>query len=133
MIVTDPVSDMITRIRNATRSGLRYAIIPASALKFNLTKVLEAEGMICGFRLIKDKCGQGKIKIALKYTDDGVSVIRGIRRVSKPSCRVYKGNAELSKVREGLGFSVVSTSKGVMTNIAARKLKVGGEVMFQVW
>ncbi len=133
MHITDPIADMITRLRNANIAGLKYTTIPASILKFEITKILEARGMILGFRLIKDESGQGKIKIALKYTPSGSSVIKGLVRISKSSCRVYKSYSKLSPIRGGLGFSILSTSKGVMTCSTAKKEKVGGEVMVHVW
>ncbi len=132
MNVTDPIADMLTRVRNASRAGLRYAVIPASKMKIDITKILETEGFVRGFRLIRDN-GQGKIKIAMKYTEGGESVIRGIQRVSKPGRRVYKGVAELPKVRGGLGMSIVSTPKGVLTDAAARAERVGGELLAVVW
>lgn len=132
MNTTDPIADMLTRLRNASRAGLRYAVIPASKLKVDMTKILEAEGFIRGFRLIRDN-GQGKIKIAVKYSESGSPAIRGLARVSKPGCRVYTSVAKLKPVRAGLGVAIVSTPKGVMTDSAARAEKVGGEVLAQVW
>jgi small subunit ribosomal protein S8 len=132
MNVTDPIADMLTRIRNATTAGLKYATIPASILKIEVTKILEAEGMIRGFRLIKDE-KQGKIKIAIKYTELGQPVIRGIVRVSKSGCRVYKGVDKIPKIRGGLGFAILSTSKGILTSKSAKLERVGGEVLAYVW
>lgn len=129
---SDALSDMLTRVRNAGQAGLRYAIVPASKLKVEVTKILESEGFVRGFRLIKDE-GQGKIKIALKYTPTGEHVIKTIKRVSKPSYRVYNGVEKLQKVRGGLGIAIVSTSKGVMTDTTARAAKVGGEILAHVW
>lgn len=132
MYVTDPVADMLTRVRNAGMTGLRYAVIPASKLKIEVTKILEAEGFIRGYRLIRDE-GQGKIKIALKYTQEGESVIRGLVRISKPGNRVYKPVEKLPKVRGGLGVAILSTSKGIMTDGSARTHRVGGEILAYVW
>jgi small subunit ribosomal protein S8 len=132
MNTTDPIADMLTRVRNASRAGLRYAVVPASKLKVDITKILEAEGFIRGFRLIRDN-GQGKIKIAVKYSETGFPAIRGLARVSKPGCRVYSSVAKLKPVRAGLGFAILSTPKGVMTDSMARAEKVGGEVLAQVW
>lgn len=132
MYVTDPIADMLTRVRNASRAGLRYAVVPASQIKVEITKILEAEGFIRGFRLIRDN-GQGKIKIAIKYTDSGEAVIRGLVRVSKPGCRVYRRVADLQKVKGGLGLAILSTPRGVVTDVAARTERVGGEVLAHVW
>ena len=132
MNVTDPIADMLTRVRNASRAGLRYAVIPASKMKIEMTKILETEGFIRGYRLIRDN-GQGKIKIAIKYTESGESVIRGLKRISKPGCRVYKQVDDLPKVMGGLGFAILSTPKGVVTDVAARAERVGGEILAHVW
>lgn len=132
MNVTDPIADMLTRIRNASNGGLRYATVPASVLKIEITKVLEAEGFIKGFRLVRDS-GQGKIKIAMKYAESGEPVIRGLKRVSRPGCRVYKGSEDLGRVHGGLGISIVSSPAGILTDFKARKARVGGEVLAQVW
>lgn len=128
----DALSDMMTRIRNAGSAGLRYAVVPASKVKVEITKILEDEGFIRGFRLIKDE-GQGKIKIAIKYSPNGAHVIKTIHRISKPSCRVYKGVEKLQKVRGGLGIAIVSTSKGIMTDTHARDQKIGGEILAHIW
>jgi len=132
MNTTDPIADFLTRLRNARLAGLKYVNIPASTLKIQMTKILEAEGFIHGFRLIKD-AKQGLIKIALKYDNNGVAAIRGLRRVSKPGCRVYKSVTELPRVRAGLGFSILSTSKGIVTCRTARSEKIGGELLAYIW
>ena len=132
MNVTDPVADMLTRVRNASSAGLRYAVIPASKLKIEVTKILEGEGFIRGFRLIRDN-GQGKIKIAIKYDPNGNPVIRGLIRVSRPGRRVYTAAEKMPAVRGGLGKAIVSTSKGVYTCDRAKSEKVGGEVLAYVW
>ena len=132
MNATDPIADMLTRIRNASSAGLKYTTVPASIMKIEITKILETEGLIRGFRLIKDN-GQGKIKIAMKYSEVGQPVIRGITRVSKPGCRVYKGVEDLPKIRGGLGFAILTTPKGVLTSKTARKERVGGEVLAYIW
>ncbi|MES2614309.1 MAG: 30S ribosomal protein S8 [Bdellovibrionota bacterium] len=132
MNVTDPIADLLTRIRNANTAGLKYTTVPASKMKIEITKILEAEGLIRGFRLIKDD-KQGKIKIAIKYSDVGQPVIRGLVRVSKPGCRVYRAVDRLPKIRNGLGFAILSTSKGILTSKGAKLEKVGGEVLAYVW
>jgi small subunit ribosomal protein S8 len=132
MNATDPIADMLTRIRNASSAGLKYTTVPASIIKIEITKILETEGLIRGFRLIKDN-GQGKIKIAMKYSEAGQPVIRGVTRVSKPGCRVYKGVADLPKIRGGLGFAILTTPKGILTSKTARTERVGGEVLAYIW
>ncbi len=132
MNVTDPVADMLTRVRNASSAGLRYAVVPASKLKIEMTKILETEGFVRGFRLIRDN-GQGKIKIAIKYDQNGDPVIQGIKRVSRPGRRVYTGASKMPPVRDGLGKAIVSTPKGVLTGDRAKEEKVGGEVLAYIW
>lgn len=132
MNITDPIADLLTRIRNAVGAGLKYTTIPASTMKIEITKILEAEGLIRGFRLIKDG-KQGKIKIAIKYNDLGQPAIRGLERISSPGCRVYAAVSRLPKVRSGLGFAIVSTSKGILTSRSAKQAGVGGEVLAYVW
>lgn len=132
MNVTDPVADMLTRVRNASSAGLRYAVVPASKLKIEVTRILEEEGFVRGFRLIRDN-GQGKIKIAIKYDAEGQPVIQGLRRVSRPGRRVYAGATKMPAVRDGLGKAIVSTPKGVLTGDRAKSEKVGGEVLAYVW
>jgi small subunit ribosomal protein S8 len=132
MQVTDPIADMLTRVRNASRAGLKYAIVPASKMKVEVTKILESEGFIRGFRLIRDN-GQGKIKIAIKYSESGDAAIRGLVRVSKPGSRVYKKVDDLPKVRGGLGMSILSTPKGIVTDATARAERTGGEVLAYIW
>jgi len=132
MTLTDPVSDMLTRVRNACNAKLKYTSIPASKLKIEITRILESEGFIQGFRLIRDG-KQGLIKIAMKYDSSGNSALRGIVRVSKPSCRIYKKASELPRIRSGLGLAILSTSSGVLTSKEAESKKVGGEVLAYLW
>jgi len=131
MYMTDPIADMLTRIRNASQAGLKYVVIPASGQKIEVTKILEAEGFVRGFRLVRDG-RQGNIKIALKYTTTGRPVIQGLRRASSPGRRVYMSIEKLSR-RHALGIAVVSTSKGMMSDVAAKNQHVGGEVLAYVW
>lgn len=132
MSMTDPIADMLTRIRNAQRASHELVNIPSSKLKINVAKVLKSEGYIKNFRIISD--GQHRfIRIFLKYDKDGVSIIEGIKRVSKPGCRVYAGKDEIPKVLNGYGINILSTSKGLMTDNEARKIGVGGEVLCAVW
>jgi small subunit ribosomal protein S8 len=132
MHATDVIADMLTRIRNAANSRHETVDIPASNLKRRIAQILEEEGYIKGFTEINDN-KQGVIRITLKYADTKRNVISGIKRISKPGLRVYAGKDELPKVLGGLGIAIISTSKGVMTDKAARKEGVGGEVLAFVW
>jgi len=132
MSMTDPIADMLTRIRNAQRASHELVNIPSSKLKINVAKVLKSEGYIKNFRIISD--GQHRfIRIFLKYDKEGVTIIEGIKRVSKPGCRVYAGSDEVPKVLNGYGINILSTSKGLMTDNEARKMGVGGEILCAVW
>ncbi len=132
MTMSDPIADMLTRIRNALKSTHEVVDIPSSKLKINIAKVLKSEGYVRNFKIISD--GRHKlIRIFLNYDDEGVPVISGLKRVSKPSCRIYLGYEEIPKVLNGYGVNIVSTSKGLMTDRQARKLTVGGEVLCSVW
>ena len=132
MNATDVIADMLTRIRNAASSRHDIVDVPASNLKRRIAEILVEEGYIKNFSEINDK-KQGVIRITLKYTENKRNVISGIKRISKPGLRVFAGKDELPKVLGGLGIAIVSTSKGVMTDRAARKEGVGGEVLAFVW
>jgi len=133
MHITDPVADMLTRIRNANSAKHDSVIVPASNMKKAIAQILLDEGFIKNFQVEADSM-QGIIKIALKYNNPGKEkVITGLRRVSKPGLRVYAGSTELPRVLHGLGIAIVSTSKGIMTDKAARVANVGGEVLAFVW
>jgi len=132
MQITDPIADMLTRIRNANNAKHDTVDVPASNMKKAIAQILLDEGYIKNFQLIDDGT-QGVIRIALKYNAGKEKVISGLRRVSKPGLRVYAGAEELPKVLRGLGIAIVSTSKGVMTDKAARAAHVGGEVLAFVW
>jgi small subunit ribosomal protein S8 len=130
--MTDPIADMLTRIRNAQRASHELVNIPSSKLKINVAEVLKSEGYVKNFRIISD--GQHRfIRVFLKYDKDGVAIIGGIKRVSKPGCRVYSGSDEVPKVLNGYGINILSTSKGLMTDNEARKMGVGGEILCAVW
>lgn len=132
MSMTDPIADMLTRIRNAQRASHELVNIPSSKLKINVAKVLKSEGYVKNFRIISD--GQHRfIRIFLKYDKEGDAVIEGIKRVSKPGCRVYAGSDEVPKVLNGYGINILSTSKGLMTDNEAKKMRVGGEILCAVW
>lgn len=132
MSMTDPVSDLLTRIRNATSVRHDRMDIPASKMKLEIAKILKQEGYIRTFKMIEEG-PQGTIRIYLKYADDGEPVIHGLRRISRPGRRVYRGVGELPKVRNGLGVAVISTNRGVLTDEQARGLQVGGEVLCEIW
>lgn len=132
MTMTDPIADMLTRIRNALKASHEFVNIPSSKLKINVARILKAEGYIKNFRVISDGPLRS-IRIFLKYDKNGGPVIDGLQKVSKPSCRVYRGYQEIPKVLDGYGIHVVSTPKGVITDNDARKMKVGGEILCAVW
>jgi small subunit ribosomal protein S8 len=132
MSMTDPISDMLTRIRNATMVRHDRTDVPASRIKLEIAKILKQEGFIRTFKVLEEG-PQGTLRIYLKYADDGEPAIHGMERVSKPGRRVYRGVEELPRVRSGLGVAVVSTNRGILTDEQARGLSVGGEVLCRVW
>ena len=132
MQITDPVADMLTRIRNANTAKHEKVDVPASNLKKAIAQILLDEGYIKAYEIVDDGT-QGIIRITLKYLAGKEKVISGLRRVSKPGLRVYAGADELPKVLRGLGIAIVSTSKGIMTDKKAREAHVGGEVLAFVW
>ena len=132
MQITDPVADMLTRIRNANTAKHETVDVPASNLKKAIAQILLDEGYIKGMQ-VKEDSVQGTIVLTLKYQDDGSSVIAGLRRVSKPGLRIYTNCEDMPKVMKGLGTAIISTSKGIMTDKAARAAHVGGEVLAFVW
>ena len=132
MHITDPIADMLTRIRNANNAKHDTVDIPASNMKKAIAQILVDEGYIKAFQIVEDGT-QGIIRITLKYNAGKEKVISGLRRVSKPGLRVYVGADELPQVLRGLGIAIVSTSKGVMTDKAARAAHVGGEVLAFIW
>ena len=133
MQITDPIADMLTRIRNANNAKHDTVDVPASNMKKAIAQILLDEGYIKNFQIINDGT-QGVIRITLKYLQPGKEkVISGLRRVSKPGLRVYAGADELPRVLKGLGIAIISTSKGVMTDKKAREAHVGGEVLAFVW
>lgn len=132
-MVTDPIADYLTRVRNAMSAGHRVVEIPASNIKVDITRILMDQGYVLNYKVTEDG-PQGTIKIALKYDRTSkISAIRGIHRVSKPGLRKYSGKDTLPRVKNGLGVAIVSTSKGVMTDKQARKENVGGEVLCYVY
>ncbi len=131
MQVTDPIADMLTRIRNANSAKHPTVDIPCSNMKKAIAQIMLDEGYIKSFQIVEDG-GQGVIKVTLKYNGNE-KVIQGLRRVSKPGLRVYSGTDEIPYVLKGLGTAIISTSKGVMTDKQARKEHVGGEVLAFIW
>ena len=132
MNITDPIADMLTRIRNASNSKFKTVDIPASNVKRAIADILFKEGYIRAYEEIKDDA-QGIIRITLKYDEKGTRVIDGLKRISKPGLRVYASKDELPKVLNGLGIAIISTSKGLKTDKEARSLGVGGEVLAYIW
>ena len=132
MSMTDPVADMLTRIRNANMVKLQKVDIPSSNLKVSIANVLKQEGFIKNYKVISDNL-QGILRVYLKYIDEKDSVINEIKRVSKPGGRIYVGSEDIPVVKNGLGVAILSTSKGVLTDAAARKAGVGGELICTVW
>ena len=132
MSMSDPIADMLTRIRNAQATDKVSVAIPSSKVKLAIAKVLKDEGYIRGYESAKTENGQGELVISLKYFE-GTPVIREIKRVSKPGRRVYMGVKDIPSVRNGLGVSIVSTPKGVMSDASARAANVGGEVLCTVF
>jgi len=133
MTMTDPIADMLTRIRNANQMRHETVDVPASNVKKDILNVLVNEGFICGFEETTDENNKPVLKVTLKYTATKERVIKELKRVSKPGLRVYAEVENLPRVLNGLGVAIISTSKGVMTDRDARKAKVGGEVLAYVW
>ena len=132
MNITDPIADMLTRIRNASSNKFKTVDVPASKMKKAIADVLLEEGYIKAYDEIDDGV-QGILRITLKYDEKGNKVISGLRRISKPGLRIYAGKEELPRVLNGLGTALISTSKGIMTDKKAREAGLGGEVLAYVW
>ena len=132
MNTTDPIADMLTRIRNANSAKHKTVDIPASKIKTSIAEILFKEGYIKEFELINNE-NQGIVRITLKYDENGTRVIDGIKRISKPGLRVYANKEELPKVLNGLGIAIISTSKGLKTDKEAREAGIGGEVLAYIW
>ncbi|MEO1482653.1 MAG: 30S ribosomal protein S8 [Myxococcota bacterium] len=131
-MVSDPIADMLTRIRNGQTSRLSRVDVPKSKIKVSIAEILKAEGFIEDFRVISDT-KQGLIEVKLKYDSNRTPVIQGLKRVSRPGLRSYLPAKEIPKVRNGLGVLIMTTSRGVMTDRAAREANVGGEALAAVW
>ena len=131
-MVTDPIADMLTRIRNANQMRYKEVEVPASKLKLEIARILKEEGFIADYKVKKNEV-QSIIVLYLKYSDKKERVITGLKRISKPGLRVYAKTNEIPKVLNGLGIAIVSTSKGLMTDKEARKEQLGGEVLAYIW
>lgn len=131
-MMTDPIADMLTRIRNANKAKFDSVEVPASTLKKNIAQILKDEGYIRNFTVREDN-KQGMLQIYLKYGAHGARVITALKRISKPSIRVYVGKDEIPYIRNGLGLAILSTSRGVLTDKQARTHNVGGEVLCAIW
>ena len=132
MSMSDPLADMLTRIRNGVRAKFDSVEMPSSNMKVNVAKVLKEEGFISGYS-VQDNSVQGVLKVDLKYGVNQQPVIIGIKRISKPGLRCYKKASDIPRVLEGFGIAIVSTSKGVVTDRVARSLNAGGEIICEVW
>jgi small subunit ribosomal protein S8 len=132
MNLTDPVADFLTRIRNAHRARHQKLDAPASKLKSEIARILKEEGYIANYKPVEEN-GQQLLRVYLKYGTDNTAAIRDLKRVSKPGCRVYVGKEEIRRVQGGLGISIMTTPKGVMTGRQARREGVGGEILCEVW
>ncbi len=132
MAISDPVADMLTIIRNGGKAQFAKVDIPGSKLKLAMVRVLKEQGYIKDFKFIENET-QGIIRVYLKYVSEGQPAIFGIKRISKPSCRVYSKAKQIKPVLNGLGISIISTSRGLMTDKQAREANVGGEILCNVW
>ena len=132
MNLTDPVADFLTRIRNAHRSRHQKLDVPTSKLKVEIARILKEEGYIANYKAVEEG-GHPVLRVYLKYGPNNEMVIRDVQRVSKPGCRVYIGRDEIRRVQGGLGISIMTTPKGVMTGRQARREGVGGEILCEVW
>ena len=130
--MTDPIADLLTRIRNATRAKHNSLLCPRSNIKLEIVKILQKEGYVADFEEISDH-KQGQIKIFPRYDNANQAIIRGIQRISKPSRRYYVGKANIPRVRNGLGIAILTTANGVLTDKQARDVGVGGEILCYVW
>ena len=133
MSMTDPIADLLTRIRNAVRAGHDSVEIPGSELKARVVGILKSQGYIKGYDVEPGPTGQTRIKVSLKPPQDGKLVLSGLKRVSKPGLRVYVDKESVPKVLNGMGIAILTTSRGVVTDEEARNLGVGGEVLCEIW
>jgi small subunit ribosomal protein S8 len=132
MSLVDPIADLLTRIRNAAKAKKKEVNIPSSRMKVEIAKILKEEGYIKNFKVIDDN-KQGILNVTLKYDEDSQSIISGLRRISKPGCRIFCTNDSIPKVLDGLGIVIISSSKGIATGKRCDELGVGGEVICSIW
>lgn len=132
MTMVDPIADMLTRIRNAIMASYDKVEVPCSKIKIDIVRILKGEGYIRNYKVLEDN-KKARIVIYLKYNDDKSPVIKGLERISTPSCRVYSRCKKIPKALNGFGINIVSTSKGVVTDREARRMGVGGEIICSVW
>ena len=132
-MTTDPIADMLTRIRNASRAKHPRVDLPSSKLKVEIARILKDEGYLASYKVVDDTKVKKTLRVYLRYTSDRRSVISNLKRVSRPGCRRYVGTTEIRPVVGGMGISIVSTPRGLMTGQSARKAGVGGEIMCEVW
>lgn len=132
MAMTDPISDYLTRLRNAARANHKYVDVPASRVKAEISKVLLDGGFLGAVKYIEDN-RQGVLRLYIRYTKDNASVIVGMKRVSKPSRRVYRPRKRLPRVLGGYGMAIVSTSQGILPDVECRKRGIGGEILCEIW
>ena len=132
MNLTDPIADMLTRIRNAAKARKKEVTLPSSRIKVEIAKILKEEGFIRNYKVVEDK-QQGNLNITLKYTEDNRTAIAGLRRISTPGCRIYCTKDSVPKALDGLGLVIVTTSRGLMSGKKCEELGVGGEVLCSIW
>jgi small subunit ribosomal protein S8 len=132
MNLTDPIADMLTRIRNAAKARKKEVTLPSSRIKVEIAKILKEEGFIRNYKVVEDK-KQGTLNISLKYAEDNRTVIEGLRRISTPGCRIYCTKDSVPKALDGLGLVIVTTSRGLMSGRKCEELGVGGEVLCSIW
>ena len=132
MNLTDPIADMLTRIRNAAKARKKEVALPTSRIKVEIAKILKEEGFIRNYKVVEDKT-QGNLNITLKYTEENRAAISGLRRISSPGCRIYCTKDSVPKVLDGLGLVIVTTSRGLMSGKKCEELGVGGEVLCSIW
>jgi len=132
MNLTDPIADMLTRIRNAAQARKREVVLPSSRIKVEIARILKEEGYIRNYKVVEDKV-QASLNITLKYTEDNRAAISGLRRISAPGCRIYCTKDSVPKALDGLGLVIVTTSRGLMSGKKCEEIGVGGEVLCSVW
>jgi len=132
-MVTDTIGDFLTRIRNAQERNKAEVRIPASKILIEISKILKEEGFVRDYKIEKNENARDEIILELRYDKDGKSIIRGIKRVSRPGVRIYKGYRDLSEIKSGQGITIITTSKGLFTGEKAKDEKVGGEILCKIW